>query len=175
MVILGVDPGVISAGFSVLRHENGLTELVDCGCTHLRSSQPLPERLAYLQDFFSSKITQWHVTDLILETPFLGKNAQNFLKLGYVRGVLYVLVHRNQLRLREFSPREVKRALTGFGAADKSQVARVVLRLFPGLAMPERYDVTDAVALSLCGLWAAPGSPRLSPAPCRSPLPNLPV
>ena len=154
MVILGVDPGIVAAGFSVIRHDAGTTELVDCGFAHMRSSQPLPERLAYLHDFFTDKVAQWQVTDLVLETPFLGKNAQNFLKLGYVRGVLYIITHRGGLRLREFAPCQVKRAITGSGSADKAQLARVILRLFPGLAMPARYDVTDAIALGLCGVWS---------------------
>lgn len=161
MVILGVDPGVITAGFSVIRREGGCTELVDCGCAFMRSTQPLPERIAYLHDFFSGKILQWRVTDLVLETPFLGKNAQNFLKLGYVRGVLYLITHREHLNLREFSPCEVKRALTGYGAADKAQVARVIMRLFPGLRMPDRYDATDAIALGLCCVWASRPASRV--------------
>lgn len=153
MVILGVDPGVVCAGFSVVSVEYGRVVLLDYGFVKLSSAAPMPERLSILYDSFSSKIEQFKVTELVFETPFLGKNAQNFLKLGYVRGVLYLLVHRYSLLVHEFSPREVKRAITGSGSAEKEQLARVLIRLFPGLNLPDRYDVTDAIALSLCGVW----------------------
>ena len=93
------------------------------------------------------------MTTVALETPFLGKNAQNFLKLGYLRGIIYLLVATYNLALQEFSPREVKMSVTGFGGADKEQVARIILRLFPALSVPDKADVTDALAVTLCCLW----------------------
>lgn len=153
MIILAVDPSVVSAGFAVIEFRNGRVVLLDSGLVKMSSAQGLPERVACLHDFFEAKIGAWKVTHLTLETPFLGKNAQNFLKLGYVRGILYLLSHKFSLRLHEFSPREIKHGLTGFGGADKAQLARVVMQLFPGFAMPERFDVTDSIALALCCLW----------------------
>lgn len=83
----------------------------------------------------------------------MGKNAQNFLKLGYLRGIVYLLSDLHEINLHEYSPREVKQAVTGFGGASKEQVARILLQLFPGLQKPKREDVTDALAVGLCGLW----------------------
>jgi len=152
MRILGIDPGVINAGYAVLNVEGGRATLIDYGVVAQRSTEPLPQRICTLHDFFMEKIETYAITDLALETPFLGRNAQNFLKLGYVRGVIYVAVHRHNVRLHEFSPREVKRALTGYGAAEKDQLARVITRLFPTITAT-RHDTTDAIALALCGLW----------------------
>ena len=67
--------------------------------------------------------------------------------------VLYLLAHQHSLALNEFSPREVKQAVTGYGGASKEQVARVVLQLFPRMKEPDKLDVTDALAVTLCGLW----------------------
>lgn len=153
MIILGVDPGLQVSGFGIIKQEHHKTWLLDCGYLKMSSQKPISERVAILHDFFSQKIIQWSVTELALETPFLGKNAQNFLKLGYVRGILYLLAHRHSLALHEFSPREIKQSVTGFGAAQKDQVARVVLQLFPKLPIQDKYDVTDAIAITLCGLW----------------------
>ncbi len=153
MIILAIDPSVVCAGFAVLGKGGGRILLLDSGLVKLSSGLGLPERLARLYEVFDSKVTEWQVTDLVLETPFLGKNAQNFLKLGYVRGILYLIAHRYGLRLHEFSPREIKHALTGFGGADKEQISRVILTLFPGFVRPEQFDVTDAIALALCCLW----------------------
>ena len=103
--------------------------------------------------FLPKKSHHRHITDLALETPFLGKNAQNFLKLGYLRGILFLLTERHKLQLHEFAPRAIKQSVTGFGGAEKDQVARVIMQLFPRLQHQEKYDVTDAIAITLCGLW----------------------
>lgn len=153
MVILGVDPGFRFAGFGVIKKGDRSTQLLDYGYLKMQPNKSLPERLGAFHDFFAEKIDHWQVSDVALETPFLGKNAQNFLKLGYLRGVLYLLANKHKLSLHEFSPREVKQAVTGFGGASKEQVARVVLQLFPKMPKPDKEDVTDALAVTLCGLW----------------------
>src|SRR4029077_845094 len=127
MVILGVDPGFSVAGFGILKKESGRTYVLDYGTLKLSSRDSLPHRVRIFYEFFNEKIKQHGVTIIALETPFLGKNAQNFLKLGYLRGILYLLVDQHGLGLCEFSPREIKHAVTGFGGADKEQVARVIL------------------------------------------------
>lgn len=153
MILLGVDPGCRFAGFGIIRKEGTLVYLVDHGCLRMASTKPLSERISIFHDFFNDKIINLGVTHLALETPFLGKNAQNFLKLGYLRGVLYLLAHKHNLIMYEFSPREVKQAVTGFGGASKDQVARIILQLFPRIQKLETEDVSDALAVTLCGLW----------------------
>ncbi len=152
-IILGIDPGFVAAGFCVVRVMSGRIILSESGALRQSSSQTIAERILCFHDFFSGKISEMGVTELALETPFLGKNAQNFLKLGYLRGVLLLLAQRNGLVVHEFAPRQVKRALTGYGQADKMQVFRVLSRLFPGFAQPDSFDVSDAVAIGLCAAW----------------------
>lgn len=154
MTILGIDPGFSVTGFGILQKQtNNTVILVDYGDLRMQSSKSLAVRIGIFHDFITEKIERWQVTDLALETPFLGKNTQTFLKLGYLRGILYLLSNRHQIRLHEFSPREVKQSVTGFGGAGKDQVARVVLQLFPRMKAPDKQDVTDALAVTLCGLW----------------------
>jgi crossover junction endodeoxyribonuclease RuvC len=153
MIILGIDPGFTITGFGIMKKDTGKVYLLDYGLLRLPVQKSLSERIGIFYDFLQQKIEVCHVTALALETPFLGKNAQNFLKLGYLRGIVYLLAHKYGLTLHEFSPREVKVSVTGFGGAEKGQVARAILYLFPGLAMPEKLDVTDALAVTLCGVW----------------------
>lgn len=153
MVVLGVDPGFRFAGFGVLKKEGGKSFLLDYGYLSLPQTASLMDRTLLFYDSFKAKIEQHGVTHLALETPFLGKNPQNFMKLGYLRGILYLLVAQYKLELFEFAPRQVKMALTGFGGASKEQVATVILRLFPKMTQPKKEDVTDALAVTLCGLW----------------------
>ncbi len=127
--------------------------MLDHGFLKLPATQPLEVRIGIFYDFLTEKIKQYGVTAISLETPFLGKNAQTFLKLGYLRGILYLLAQQHQLGLLEFAPRLVKQTITGYGAADKEQVAKVLSMLFPAIPKPLKADVTDAIAISLCGLW----------------------
>jgi crossover junction endodeoxyribonuclease RuvC len=154
VVILGIDPGFRFAGFGILKKEGRQALLLDYGYLGMSSSDSLIIRVGTFHDFFEEKIKEWNVTVIALETSFLGKNAQNFLKLGYLRGILYLLAHKNNIELKEFAPCEVKQSVTGYGSATKDQVARVVMQLFPGMELPKKEDVTDALAVTLCGLWA---------------------
>lgn len=153
MIILGVDPGFSVTGFGVIKKDRSQAFLLDYGALRMSCAKPLSERVGIFHDFLSEKITKWNVDVIALETPFLGKNAQNFLKLGYLRGIMHLLADRHSLLLHEFSPREIKLSITGFGGAQKDQVARVILRLFPGIAMPDKLDITDALAVSLCSVF----------------------
>ncbi len=157
MIILGVDPGCRFSGFAILKKEKQKSYLLDYGCLTMSSKQPLVQRIGIFHEFFTEKIIKWKVTSIALETSFLGKNAQNFLKLGYLRGILYLLCNNYSLQLHEFSPREIKLSVTGYGAASKDQVARAVVQFFPAIKtkIPIRDDVTDALAITLCGLWAS--------------------
>jgi crossover junction endodeoxyribonuclease RuvC len=155
-VIIGVDPGFHITGYAILKKEGGKTFLIDCGYLKMSSSQPLSKRVGIFYNFFKEKIDSHKIREISLETSFLGKNAQTFLKLGYLRGVLYLLADQNNLVLYEFAPREIKAAVTGFGGASKDQVANMIFRLFPRISQLDvtaKQDVTDALAICVCGLW----------------------
>lgn len=153
MIMLGIDPGCIVSGFSIIKKESQTLFLCDYGYFSMTSAKPLQERIFLLYNFYQQKIIEWKVTDIALETPFLGKNAQNFLKLGYVRGIIYLLAQQHAITLHEFAPREIKQAVTGYGSASKEQVERVIQQLFPRLPEQKKADVTDAIATGLCGVW----------------------
>lgn len=155
-VVLGIDPGLSVTGFGVVTQNQGGrgARLLECGFFSFSSQKPLAQRVSEFHDQVALQITKWSVTDLAIETPFLGKNTQTFLKLGYLRGILLLLAHKNELRLHEYSPSEVKLQLVGSGAADKQQVAYMIGKFFPQLPPPSKEDVTDAMAVAVCGLWA---------------------
>ncbi|MCK4499694.1 crossover junction endodeoxyribonuclease RuvC [Candidatus Babeliales bacterium] len=154
--ILGVDPGLRVAGYSIIACSSSSAQLIDLGFLEQKSTESIPTRVGCFFDFMNKKIIEHNVSIIALETPFLGKNAQTFLKLGYLRGALYLLSHQKNLRLSEFSPREVKQAVTGFGGAGKDQVARVLFAMYPALQnfkCAVRNDVTDALGVGLCGTY----------------------
>lgn len=153
MIVLGIDPGFGVSGFGIVENSRHTIKLLDYGVLTMSSKVELHERVLLFHDFFTQKIISYNITHISLETPFLGKNAQNFLKLGYLRGIIYLLAAQNKLGLHEFSPRQIKLALTGYGGAEKVQVARVILALFPSIVMGKDLDMTDGIAIALSGAW----------------------
>ena len=151
-VILGIDPGFSITGYAILHGKHTTARLLDFGYLKLPTSKHLSERIGIFHQTFDEKIKLFKVSCIALETPFLGKNVQSFLKLGYLRGILYLLANTYQTTIHEFAPREVKAAVTGYGGASKEQVATMVLRLFPAISKLkaiEKTDVTDAFAVFL--------------------------
>ena len=155
MIFLGIDPGLQFAGFAIGQKNGQKIILLDCGYLKMVQSKSISERIHFFYDYFQTLIIKNHIQVLVLETPFLGKNAQNFLKLGYLRGILYLLAQQNKLQILEFTPMQVKLAVTGYGGASKEQVARVIKLLFPKLQNSnlKKTDVTDALAVMLSGAW----------------------
>ncbi len=156
MKVIGVDPGLAITGYSIMEKVGASYRICDAGIIKNSPTLSLPTRLHAIHRELKRLIELHGVQAVALETPFLGKNAQNFLKLGYIRGVIYLLVHEYNLSLFEYSPTQVKVSVTGFGGASKEQVARVITRFFPQIAMPTTFDLTDAIAISLCAVWQTP-------------------
>ena len=152
MRILGIDPGFSLCGFGILEKKMRV-QLIDCGILKMSPNLPISERILLFYSFFSEKIISYGITHIALETPFLGKNAQNFLKLGYLRGVIYLMAAQKSLITQDFTPTQIKLAVTGYGGADKAQVARVICSLFPDIFFGKHFDVTDAIAVALCCSW----------------------
>jgi crossover junction endodeoxyribonuclease RuvC len=156
MKIIGIDPGLAITGYSIMEKVGTACKIHDAGIIKNNPTLPIPTRLHAIHKEIKQLIEKHGVQAIALETPFLGKNAQNFLKLGYIRGTIYLLVHEYTLELFEFTPTQVKISVTGFGGASKEQVARVITRFFPQIQMPATFDLTDAVAISLCAAWQNP-------------------
>jgi crossover junction endodeoxyribonuclease RuvC len=153
MIILGVDPGTRITGYAIVSHNAGKVALIACDPIKLGAQDELVARVGRFYATMEKLIVAHSVSDIALETSFLGKNPSNFLKLGYLRGALYVLAHRHNLTIHEYSPMQIKLQVTGLGSADKEQVSRMVHRLFPGLSPIASRDATDALAVALtCSL-----------------------
>lgn len=151
---MGVDPGTRYAGYAVIKKEKQKTFLIEAGCVDVHKKATLVQKIGAIYEAITNKVKEHNVTHIAIETPFLYKNASTFLKLGYVRGILYLIADQHELKLSEFSPSEVKQNITGYGKASKEQVANVVLKLFK-IDKPKRDDTTDAIGIALCGLFGS--------------------
>jgi crossover junction endodeoxyribonuclease RuvC len=151
LLILGLDPGSLHTGFGLVDRRGSAVTLIEAGRISCPRALALPARLAHLAASLGELLVR-HPPDLAaLETPFQGLNARSLIVLAQARGALLAVLAGRGIEITEYSPAEVKSAVTGNGRADKLQVARMVhLLLGPeaGAALPP--DATDALALALC-------------------------
>lgn len=152
MIVLGVDPGTLVTGYGVVESVNGHIRVVDCGAIANDNRKAMPDRLKLIFDQLTKIINQYHPDELALETAFYGKNAQSALKLGHARGIAMLAAVLKQIPTTEYSPREVKKAVVGTGAASKEQVQYMVKSMLRMKTTPKFYDITDALAVALCHL-----------------------
>lgn len=150
MRLLSIDPGLSFTGYAVLAKEQNKVALVAADLIKLKSTLTIPQKLRILYDTLNDMVCDYEITDIAIETPFLGKNAATFTKLGYIRGIVYLLSEMHSLAMHEYAPQVIKKAVTGSGKSDKDAVARVMRRLYPKLIDIRRTDVTDAAAVGTC-------------------------
>jgi crossover junction endodeoxyribonuclease RuvC len=151
VLILGLDPGSLHTGYGLLEKAGGSSfQLVEAGRFSAPRDHALPARLARLVEGLQGLLGR-HPPDLaVLESPFHGMNARSLIVLAQARGALLAALAGRGIEIREYTPAEVKSAVTGNGRADKEQVARMV-RLLLGTAGPGwPADATDALAVALC-------------------------
>lgn len=147
--ILGIDPGSRRTGYGVLEVRGNDLSPVAWGVIRTESSAFFADRLHTIHEMLSEVIRLHHPTEAVVEKVFLAKNAESALKLGQARGAAIVTCRVHGLDLHEYSAREVKQSVTGFGAAPKEQVGAMVARLL-GIRKPIPPDASDALALAFC-------------------------
>lgn len=150
MLILGLDPGSRHTGFGLVRQSGPTLEAVDFGRLSVSAKAPLPERLGAIASDLEELLTTLCPAVVAIESTFLGLNPKSLVVLSQARGALLGVVGRRQIEVFEYSPAEVKSAVTGSGRADKQQVCemvRALLRL-PKAQLPA--DATDALAVAIC-------------------------
>lgn len=149
MLILGLDPGLGTTGWGLIRAEgNRLSHLAN-GQLKTDSAAPLPRRLAHLDAMLAALIADHAPDAAAVEEVFVNANPQSTLKLGQARGVVICAAARAGLDVGEYAARLVKKAVVGVGNAEKAQVHAMVARLLPGakIAGP---DAADALAVAIC-------------------------
>ena len=149
MIVLGLDPGLGTTGWGVIRAEgNRLSHLAN-GRLRTDAKAPLARRLAHLDAMLAALMADHAPDAAAVEEVFVNANPQSTLKLGQARGVVLLAAARAGLDPGEYAPRLVKQAVVGTGAADKPQVHAMVARLLPGTTIAGP-DAADALAVAIC-------------------------
>jgi crossover junction endodeoxyribonuclease RuvC len=149
--ILGIDPGTNLLGFGIVRvDEAGKASFVDMGVLDLRKISDPYAKLECIHSKVEALCELHRPTDLAIESPFYGKNAQVILKLGRAQGSAMIAAISHGVSVCEYAPRKAKMVICGNGAASKEQVALMVERTL-GISIESKYlDATDALAIAMC-------------------------
>ena len=148
-------------GFGVVEQTATGYRHVDSGVVRTRAAQPLPERLATIYGGIRRVIDETRPDEVAIEEVFVARNSRAALVLGQARGVVLLAAAQSGLMVTGYAPRQMKKALVGYGAADKTQVGEMVRRLLGLPGVPHPADVGDALALALCHLHHAVADRRL--------------
>jgi crossover junction endodeoxyribonuclease RuvC len=149
MIILGLDPGLGTTGWGVIRAEGNRLTHVANGRIGTDAKHDLGARLVVLHDALTSLLAEYAPQAAAVEEVFVNKNPQSTLKLGQARGVVLLGAARAGITVGEYAARLVKKAVVGTGMAEKAQVHAMVSRLLPGVAI-DGPDAADALAVAIC-------------------------
>ena len=149
LTVLGIDPGSNITGYGIIQKQGAQLIHVDNGCITTKRTQALPQRLEIIHTSLKEILKKYRPDCVAIEEVFFAKNVSSSLRLGEARGVALLAAAQEGVEIFEYSTRVVKQALTGFGQAQKDQVAKMVQRL---LKLPEvaQIDASDALALAIC-------------------------
>ncbi len=151
MIILGVDPGIGTMGYGVIEKDaRGDCRAVDYGVIKTPPDENLAVRLCILEDGVNKLFEKFHPVEAAMEELFFSKNITTGIAVAHARGVILMTCSKHCGRIYEYTPNQIKQALTGYGRADKGQMQRVVashLRL-PSIPRPD--DAADALGVALC-------------------------
>jgi len=150
MRVLGIDCGSRVTGYGVIDTNGADCIFIRCGAIRSKSSDPLSDRLKNIYNGLVQIIRELDPQAAAFESLFYSTNVQSALKLGHVRGVSMFAAAEANLPIFEYSPLEVKSAVTGYGRAEKPQVQQMVQALLKLDAPPQPYDASDALAVAIC-------------------------
>lgn len=148
MKILGIDPGSTSMGFALLTEDSHVLKLVTHGSTTIKLKS-LPEKLVRLHKILEKLIKECKPEAAGVEKLFFAKNKKTALEVAHARGVILLTLLEHKIPVYEFTPGEVKIAVTNYGAADKKMVATMAARILGLTTLPGDDNAADAVAVAI--------------------------
>ncbi len=165
MRVMGVDPGLTRCGLSVVESGRGRQVVaLDVDVVRTPSDTPLPERLLAISDAVEHWLDTHHPDVVAIERVFSQHNVSTVMGTAQAGGVVALAAARRGIVVHFHTPSEVKAAVTGNGAADKTQVTAMVTRILALQAKPTPADAADALALAICHCWRAPMIARMAAA-----------
>jgi crossover junction endodeoxyribonuclease RuvC len=157
MFVLGVDPGLSRCGYGAVRREpSGALRAISCGVITTPTTDELPSRLASLSRELRALLNELRPDAVVVERVFFQTNVRTAMSVGQASGLALAAASEAGCDVVQYTANEVKQAVTGYGAAPKEQVQRMVQSLLGLAVVPKPADAADALALALCHHAVAP-------------------
>jgi crossover junction endodeoxyribonuclease RuvC len=153
--IIGVDPGTIVLGFSILQYKGKQLTVKEMSVLSLQKEKDMYNKLGIIHEQLTKLIKVYKPNTMAIEAPFYGKNVQSMLKLGRAQGVAMAAAIGQGLEVVEYSPKKIKQSITGNGNASKEQVFKMLEKVcvLPKHA-PKFFDASDALSVAVCHYYA---------------------
>ena len=149
MILLGIDPGLAILGWGVIDYTAGRTKLIRYGCIYTYPEQRFPDRLKTISAEMRTLLNTYHPDEIAFEELFFARNVTTALTVGAARGVALSVCAEYTDKLYEYTPMQIKQAITGYGKADKKQMQQMVKLLLHMEEIAKPDDAADAVAIAL--------------------------
>jgi crossover junction endodeoxyribonuclease RuvC len=150
MIVIGIDPGLARVGYGVIRISNRKPDPICYGCIESRKDQPTPARLLHIYTEVAALIGKYPPAHIAVEKLFFSKNITSAMSVSEARGVILLLAEQQKIPVTEYTPNQVKLAITGSGRADKRQMQEMIKRLLHLSEIPRPDDAADALSIALC-------------------------
>lgn len=150
MLILGIDPGLATTGWAIIRKNKSSLKVIDYGCFLTAKQLNQAERLLMIYKQLRKIITRYEPKLAAVEQVFFYKNVKTALLVGEARGVTIFTLNQNKIPVIEFTPLQVKVTVTNYGRADKQQIQKMIKRIFKLDTVPRPDDAADALAVAYC-------------------------
>lgn len=153
MLILGIDPGIERLGWGLIKKDGSKIERIDSGVKKTLKTQKNAERLFEIQCFLNDLIKREKPDLISVEKLFFSKNVKTALNISETRGVILATAQKHSLQIAEFTPLQVKMAVSGYGKASKADIANMLKLTINLPTKPLLDDETDALAIALTGAF----------------------
>ena len=150
MRILGIDPGYGITGYSVIDYEGNKFKLINSGAIKTKAGVSFPLRLTKIYDDLNILIDEFKPDAISVEELFFNNNAKTAINVAQARGVVLIVGCKRDIPTYEYTPLQIKQAVTGYGRADKMQVQRMVKTILNVEKLPKLDDTTDSMAAAIC-------------------------
>lgn len=150
MKILGIDPGYALVGYGIIEYDNISSKATDYGVIETYKDMPFNDRLKKIGEAITYLVENYEIDALAIEKLFFNTNTTTAIMVAEARGVILYVCAKKGIPIYEYTPLEIKQALTGYGRAEKFQIQQMVKTLLnlPGVPKPD--DTADALAVALC-------------------------
>ena len=150
MTILGIDPGIATVGYGLIQYENGCFRTIATGAIETPAGIDVEDRIEMVYDDLCELIKMYSPTEMSIEELFFNTNQKTAIAVAEARGAILLAAKKNRLNIAEYTPIQVKLAVTGYGRAEKKQGQELVKIILGLPKVPKPDDAADALALAIC-------------------------